>query len=262
LENRCRGVPPVGLCFPRRGPPVGASAPPGAVLCWPRQRSPRVCRALKPSPTDPRCPTPTVRLARSPRQPRSEAAASPSFRPGQSEATARLHGPDAAVALAAARVSRCAAVPSRRAGHRSPALLLLRRSPQHRITGRLTAAPLLLRPVSSPCRLYFSSCAMSSTVRGGESTSRHRCRGLRCCSAPPRRWPWSSRWALRPPRASGGRGPARARGRDSRGPCLALCKQAAPHRTARSWTACLSGPGRANTVRAGCEPGCRWKLAH
>jgi hypothetical protein len=57
LENHCRRVPPVVLCFPRRGPPIVASTPPGAtlraVLCWPRQHSPRMCRALKSSPTAP-----------------------------------------------------------------------------------------------------------------------------------------------------------------------------------------------------------------
>jgi hypothetical protein len=40
--------------------------------------------------------------------------------PGRSEAAAHHHGPDVTVALAAARVSHCAAVSSHRAGHHSP----------------------------------------------------------------------------------------------------------------------------------------------
>jgi hypothetical protein len=44
--------------------------------------------------------------------------------------------------------------------------------PERRITGRLTAVPLLLRPVSSLRRRYFYSCAVSTTVPGAGGSPR------------------------------------------------------------------------------------------
>jgi hypothetical protein len=74
-----------------------------------------------------------------------------------------------------------------------------------------------------------ASCPLS--FRGPESMSRHHYQGIHRCPAPPHCRPRSSTAACcaRPRAARApGREPASAVGRRSRGPRLALCKQAAP----------------------------------